>query len=429
MLLKSTAGTYEPAFFIIRVDADHPPEQLLEANQPTFVHEYLHLLQDLVLPYCMRENVVLLETFLMQVQHARVQGEMRLPSKYTDEHVSLTKRIGEVTWGGNAFHNDVAAIERIDLIEEAVEGKDYKLHKYFLSGGSLHNYHFGARDLLEYIASKIESRHFPGESKPPVLPYRTVDLILQREGLEFLGDVKRVALAEYCLMNDNPVRRFMVVLDDIKHGKFSGDEFGDDETFVTRLLSLEWKPQGAPFRTMADKITQRYQELRSTLMQQFSEDAFPAIYAWLSDALGYAKQALAGKGLFTALYQMDTGQFSVAMSTLISRLGVPLVVNRRDMLGTSLGDTSTKDQFIQLLLAYEFSEYLKRDEPTCPLYSRCEVESPHILDEVDCLEAPFRRALREELCPFGAFVKSIGLSEVRWYTKDRLLLSQRPTPY
>lgn len=429
MFLKSAEGSYEPAFFIIRVESDEPPEQLAEENEPTFVHEYLHLLQDLVMPYCMRENMVLLETFLLQIANAREQGEMHLPSDYSDEHVRLTKKIGQVTWGGHSFHNDVARIDQIELQEEAVEGKEYKLQKYLLSGVGVDGYHFGARDLLEYIASKIEARHFPSGHNLPDLPYRSVDLVIVHEGLAHLSDAKRIALAEYCLMNDNPARRLMVVIEDIKKGTFNGTDRGDDDAFVQFLSKLEWKAQGVDFQTMADKLALRYAQFLETLQRQFPESAFPEIYSWLGETLKYAQESIAGRSLFSSLYAMSIEQFRAAMSTLLSRLGIPLIVNRSGQLGTSLGNESSKPQFIQLLLAYQFSEYLKSDETTCPLYSNCERDTPELINDIDCMDAPFRRASDEELCPFGAFVKAMGLSTVSWYKKDRLIPGWRSGPF
>ncbi|ARL21188.1 hypothetical protein [Burkholderia pseudomallei] len=429
MFLRNADGSYEPAFFIIRVESDELPEQLAEANESTFVHEYLHLLQDLVMPYCMRENMVLLETFLLQIANAKEKNEMHLPSEYSDEHVRLAKRIGQLTWGGNAFHNNVARIDRIDLQEEAVEGENYKLQKYLLSSDTFDNYHFGARDLLEYIASKIETRHFHDDRNPPDLPYRSVDLIIVHEGLAYLSDVKRIALAEYCLMNDNPARRLMVVIEDIKKGVFNGVDRGDDDAFIQFLSNLEWKAQGVDFRTMADKLTNRYVQLRDTLQRQFPESAFPGIYSWLDEALRYAQESIAGRSLFASLYATSTEQFRAVMSMLLARLGVPLIVNRSGQLGSSLDDGSSKSQFIQLLLAYQFSEYLKRDETTCPLYSNCERDTPEIMNDTDCMDAPFRRALDEELCPFGVFVKAMGLSTVSWYKNGRLIPSYRSGPF
>lgn len=46
--------------------------------------------------------------------------------------------------GASSSHDDVAEINRIELIEESVKGQDYKLQKYLLSARGVHDYHFGA---------------------------------------------------------------------------------------------------------------------------------------------------------------------------------------------------------------------------------------------------------------------------------------------
>jgi hypothetical protein len=429
MFLKTVAGEYQPAYFIIRIDSDEPPEDLVEANEATFLHEYLHLLQDLVLPYCMRENIARVEIFLSQIKNARQQGELHLPSEYSDDDIRLVTQIGKVTWGGSSSHSGVDRIDRIDMLEVEVSGKEYKLQKYTLAGGAVRDYHFGARDLLEYIASKIEFRHFPAQAQPPDLPYRSIDLVLAYEDLSYLSDVKRIALAEYCLLNDNPARRLMVLIEDIKKGLVRGVDRASDDEFVTYLSNLQWSPNGAPFRTIEQKLQDRYEQLKGCLQDQFPKAAFPAIYEWLDRALLFAQEVLAGRSLFAVLFEMDTPGFKASMSSVISRLGIPLLANRHHSLGTSLGDSSSKDQFIQLLLAYEFAEYLKQNETTCPLYAQCEADNPSLIDDDDCLNAPFRRAQRQALCPFGVFAKGAGLGTVRWYTKGRLIPSWRSDPF
>ncbi|WP_018609919.1 hypothetical protein [Uliginosibacterium gangwonense] len=428
MFLKSTEGSYEPAFFIIRIEADEPPEQLAKENESTFIHEYLHLLQDLILPYCMRENTVLLEIFMSKIENARERGQIHLPNDYSNEDISLATKINQTTWGDCSFCDNVEKINRIELQEAAIEGKNYKLHKYLLQGIGIIDYHFGARDFLEYIASKIEARHFPSDNKLPDLPYRTVDLVIEHEGLGYLSDVKRIALAEYCLLNDNPARRLMVVIGDIKSRILEGVEFADDDEFIDFILQLEWLAQDIPFRTIAEKIAQRYAQFQETLERLFPENAFPLIYAWLSETLRSTQELIAGRGLFSALYQMNTDQFRETMNLLLSRLGVPLIVNGSEQLGTSIGDDSSKSQFIQMLIVYQFSEYIKNDTTSCPLYSTCEGDTPELINS-DCIDAPFRRASNKELCPFGLFVKTMGLSTVTWYKRGRLIPGWQSSPF
>ncbi|WP_426078830.1 hypothetical protein [Janthinobacterium sp. PSPC3-1] len=222
-------------------------------------------------------------------------------------------------------------------------------------------------------------------------------------------------------MNDNPAHRLMMVIEDIKSGFFKGAEFNDDDTFIELLFNYQWVAVSRPYESMANKLKRRYGALRASLQHQFPETSSPLIHAWLGEALDYAQRKIGGFSLFSTFYAMSTERFKGKLSSVISNLGIPLIVNKNGELGSSLGDESSKSEFIQLLLAYQFSEYVKSDEIACPMYSTCKQDNPELIDEVDCNEGPFRRASDEELCPFGLFVKKMGLSTVKWYKEDRLL--------
>jgi hypothetical protein len=421
--LKSAAGTYEPSFFIIQIDSDLPVDTVLDSNESTFTHEYIHFLQDLILPYCMRENLVRLHAFSVQIQRARADGEIHLPYDTSDEDAELTTRQSEFTWGGNTIQTDVGAITSIEPFEEWVEEHQFFLKKYQLTFENFSNYHFGARDLLEYIAFKIESRHFPEEQPLPDLPYRAVDLVLNHFELSYLSDTKRIALAEYCLLNDNPAQRLMVVIEDIKRGHLSGIELQDDESFMRHLEVRPWIAAGRPFETVQEKLGRRYLELTTSMLYKFPDQAFPAVYSWLGHTMGYAQSELAGRSIFASLYALETTEFRREMSSIVGNIGIPLLVNRNGDIGTSLGEEDSKDQFIQLLLAYEFSEYLTRADMQCPMCNVCEKHQPGLMNS-NCLDAPFRRAHDDELCPFGAFAKTHGISDVMWYRNQQLVPSR-----
>lgn len=139
----------------------------------------------------------------------------------------MGKRIAEATWGATTVHRDVTTIHGIDMTEEAVDGKKYRLRKYFLSGDNVGHYQFGARDLLEYIAFKIG---------------------------------------------------------------FGGTERGDDDQFITLLLRSNWTSRGVPHHTVAQKLMDRYSQPRETMQNLFPAVSFPAIYPWLDQRSSAAAQ-------------------------------------------------------------------------------------------------------------------------------------------
>lgn len=420
MFLKSVEGVYEPSFFIIRLLTKQAIEEVAEMNSSTFIHEYIHFLQDLFLPYCIRENLAHLATFFAHMDRAKSQGEIRLPNAAPLDGTEQISLQSSVTWGSNKFVCSVSRIVNISQNKFPVEKHDFDLYQYDFSLDDGTSYQFGARDLLEYIAGKIESKHFPNEQKLSDLPYYSVDILIRYYEVSFLSDFKRIALAEYCLQNDNPAHLLMVFLKGMQAGTMDAHTKGSDEAFAQWLKRAHWQARGVPFETISAKIVRRSNELRDALQGRFPLAAFPAIYLWLDQVINYARKNLAGRSFFAELWEASTPDFFEMINRILADIGVPLIVNNTGELGTSLGGEEGKHQFIQLLLAYEFLDYLDRDDMQCPLTGVCERDRPDLIN-VDCMDAPFRRAAKDNLCPFGAFAKAHGLDQVRWYVKDRLV--------
>lgn len=422
MFLKSVEGKYEPSFFIIRLLNTKAVDESDKNNESTFVHEYIHFLQDLFLPYCIRENLVHLATFFDLMDRTKNEGEIRLPvgPPVVQE---LTTLQTAMTWGeDNKFVSSFDSIKEIEQTECFVEQHGYNLHQYDLSLGDGSSYQFGARDLLEYIACKIESKHYPAEEKLPDLPYYSVDIMIKHFGASYLNDFKRIALAEYCLQNDNPAHRLIMFLIDLKIGAINTKALASDESFSQYLRTADWVSNGVPSETITKKLSRRSNELSHYLQLKFPEGAFPAIYSWLQKAINYARKELAGKSFFAELWAMDTPAFLDEIDKILKDIGIPLIANDAGELKGPESNEMEGGQFLQLLLAYEFQGYLKRDTMQCPMIDICERGTQYLVDE-DCMDAPFRKALSEDLCPFGAFAATHGLDKIRWYVKDKLVPS------
>jgi len=212
----------------------------------------------------------------------------------------------------------------------------------------------------------------------------------------------------------------MMFLKDLKTGSIDAGATKSDEAFVTYLKSANWMARGVIFEPVSDKIARRCNELRQSLQAKFPQSAFPSIYSWLDRVIDYAHANLAGRSFFAELWNLNSEEFFGKISQILRDVGIPLIVNDTGELGTSLGDGVDRDQFIQLLLAYEFMDYLGHEDMQCPLLDVCERDKPELIDN-DCMDAPFRRALKDHLCPFGAFAKTHGLDQLRWHVKDRLV--------
>ena len=372
----------------------------------------------------MRENLVRLATFFDYKAAFWQSREIHLPNTVRPDKLDLAELTTKMTWGSTSSTKFVTAnnIREINVEERRSQEHGYIIYQYnlVLDGGKA--YQLGARDLLEYIANKIESKHFPSEEKLPDLPYHSLDILVNYYEHPGLSEFKRIALAEYCLLNDNPIRSLMLFFEELRNGSLPNPANQSDEYFAKMLSQLHWKARGHKFdfETIGKKINRRSLKLKEFLQQKFPQDSLAEVYLWLDKTIDFARNNLAGKSFFAELFSLEKSEFFEKTSKIRDEIGIPLIINSVGEVGTLLGGNQGKDQFIQLLLAYEFSEYLNRDEIQCPMSDVCERSNENLMDD-DCLNAPFRRALRHDLCPFGVFVKAHGFDQVSWYVKDRLI--------
>lgn len=427
-LCSFVSGEYQPSFFIMLIDSDVPVESVADENISTFTHEYIHFLQDLSLPYCMRENLARLNEFFAHIDEATAAGNVFLPSLITNQDVAMTARQSALTWGGSPPQKSANTILRVNQTQESFQGRTgpFCVYKYEISTNE-GAYHLGARDLLEYIAYAIEQKFHPSAQAVPALPYRSVDLVFEHHSLSEATPFQRLAVAEYCLLNDNPVHRLFVVLNDLNTEQGRSLLQASEHEFATSLLAKNWTAKGQPQETIAGKLNRRFKELRGLLLSKFPRKSFPAVYDWIDKTIDYVSAQVAGKLLFARLYAMDANSFHLCMTTYLHVIGIPLIMNRHHELGSSIGGEEAKDQFIQLLLAFEFNDYLKSDALTCPLLSQCERYASNLVDE-DCDNGPFRRAQDDQHCPFAAFVKAHGIDKLSWHEQGRLIPSLRNKP-
>lgn len=434
VFLNSAEGEYKPSFFIINIKSDDPIEECLLKNRSVFIHEYIHFLQDLILPYCMRENLVRLAKFFDRKDVFFLKKEIRLPDVSSLVGEGLTSRQSSFTWGDSDFIDAIVDVEGFKCIPEEVVGYDFKLYKYQIEFSNGKKYHFGARDLLEYIAYKIENKHFPSDEKLPDIPYRTVDFFFEFNNINYFSDNKRVALIEYCLINDNPVRRLFVIVEDLKAlGLKLEINLGtvDDDIFLKILYAINPPSKGVSHEDFSTKINRRLTELSFFLEEKFPKESFSFIFDWLTVAMKYVACNIAGKKFFYHLFSAESHVFNKMIDEVFLNIGIPLIVNDIGEMRSFLPDDDlceeSKNQFIQFLLTYEFDSYLGRKDPQCPMCGVCEQKDPSLMNS-SCLTAPFRRASQGQTCPFGEFVKAHGFDKVSWYA-DGVLIPSEGSPW
>lgn len=409
MRLNVSEGTYSASYFFMHIHTKDSLEINLLAHSQTFTHEYMHFLQDLFLAYNIRLNLGQLRRFALVASKASEEGFIKPFDQWNDDSKIVQKQF-EYSWGGTEhLDEEDATVDCLSNSHFIVPNTNIRVFEYSAHLSTGKQYSIGARDMLEYIAHKIEANHWV--TAEPAFPYRAMDKVFDHLGLSQMPGDCRIALVEFCLHNDNPFHHMIKVID----LTFSGENqklLFNSATIDTTLKTLGWRSAGGFNETIKSKIQRRLGMLNTMLKDRFHLNNFASISSWIDDVLELVKSDFCGELFFTQLYRMDQDSFSSTISMLIDRIGMPIILNDNDEMITLLPEKYDGNQFIQFYAAQKFLDFVAHDEKTCPLLAICETNNEGIIND-DCYNNAIVRGLDDELCPFGQLVKTYNLHNIK----------------
>lgn len=422
MPLNSIKGEYIPSFFSIILKTDEDISVAIEKNESTFIHEFIHYLQDLILPYTIRVNLSNIRWFLNIQQFAINNGYIKRPFKEWDYDANLTKLQYSYTMGTDYFVDDVKDIGNPIVISKEQEGFDasfsnkqrkFNVYKYSIpiNNGS-ETYNLGARDLLEYIAHKIEVRHYPSYDKVSQLPYQSVDLLFEKYGLSYLPEDIRLCIAECCLYNDNPMHfLFSQFLKNSENKQILARlrlNYADTYEF---LLSIMFETTDNIVETLSHKRKRRLEQFRDNLGLSYFH--FPKIVSWISKVSFFSTERLSERFIFSDIYKMSNTEFLNFIQEVISTIGVPLVMNKKGQYISLPNMSKDADQFIQFYILQEFLMFIDCKSKSCPIQKLCQANYDLVCRRTQIFDRQ-KRINQCEKCPLLEFLSPYGLSNIQY---------------
>ena len=114
MKLNYSEGSYKLSFFNINIETKEKlTKQVLEKENSTFIHEFVHYLQDLVLPYNIRFNLSNVRWFFNILEVAHKDGCIARPfDKWNEDSVVLRTQLNR-SFGIGRFVNYVTSLGNI----------------------------------------------------------------------------------------------------------------------------------------------------------------------------------------------------------------------------------------------------------------------------------------------------------------------------
>lgn len=411
MLLRSSDGDYYPSFFTIKLDIKNLDQSFVPNCSSTFIHEYIHFIQDLILPYCIRVNLSNIRFFNNICNYGKKNEVIPLPFKEWEKDAYSLKKQFEFTFGSGKAKR--ISIEGISKPEKYTftgydpynhKNRDLNVYMYklnFINGSS---YQLGARDLLEYISYRIESKFFYNGNSFPDYPYKTFDILMDYLGYSKMSIEKRVVIAEICLHNDNPMHFFF----EIFHNK----------NFIKNIIHLpvdripDYLYRNIEFRSVdninesfKNKEIRRLNDFITQLSAEYNHSEF--IVKWLQIINNYSKDRFQGSLIFSYLYNLDNNEFKQTINEIISELGFPIVINKNEqILNNSISDSPFLNELEYFYLMDRFLNFTEGNVvpfKDCPIKNFCKQNYQHTCNK-KCDEN------RNELnCPFIKFLKSNGI--------------------
>ncbi|NWD08495.1 hypothetical protein [Pseudomonas gingeri] len=409
MRLDVSEGAYSPSYFYMHIHTKDALEKDLLSHSQTFLHEYIHFLQDLFLAYNIRLNIGQLRRFALVASKANETGFVQ-PFNQWDEDSEIVHKQFEHSWGGTKFIDEEdATVVGLTNTHFIVPNTTIRVFEYKAELSTGEQYSIGARDMLEYIAHKIEANHWI--TAEPAFPYRSMDKVFEHLGLSQMPGDCRIALVEFCLHNDNPFHHMLKVIE-FSFGGGNQKLLFDSATIDSTLKAARWNSAGGFNETIKSKVKRRLGMLSDELKKRFHSDNFSSISSWVDDVLKIVESDFCGELFFTRLYRMDSSSFFSMMTSLVETIGMPIIFNDNDEMISLLPEKYDCDQFIQFYAAQKFLHFVAHKGKTCPLIAVCEANNEEIVND-DCYRNAIVRGLDEKLCPFGQLVHTYNLHNIK----------------
>lgn len=429
MKLEYATGFYNISFFNINIETkEELTQDVLKKEEATFTHEFIHYLQDLILPYNIRYNLSNVRWFFNILESAHKNGKIIRPfDEWTDESRTLwtqfIRSFGGITRNeSDRFINQVSKIGNATSDFEIISGfdsnlnvqREHRVYGYWLpvlkAGETMPiSYNLGARDLLEYIAYKIELKNFPNRPLAPQLPYESVDLIFSKYGLSHITDDIRLCIAERCLYNDNPIHfLFNILLGNEEIKKFISKS--SYEEIYKYLLNLETVTRDGYSESLTNKTQRRLEQFANELYMQYS--GFDEIRKWILKVNNFVEDKLQERFIFSDLYKMNNNEVYKFINDVICQIGVPLVINSKEKYISIQPNETETLQFIQFYILQNFIAFARGKETVCPIYDFCK-ENGGICND-NCILNNQNSIKGNKNCYYRKFLETYGLLDIEF---------------
>jgi hypothetical protein len=407
---KTLLGSYAPAFFHIALETRDELIMLNLLNNPAYIHEYIHFIQDVTTIQGLTTIDVFNEDMRVVIQNIYNQKDksFNVPIKHIidREEVNSYSNFINLLNGDDVSISDICEIKNIEHLKTVMDKYspvDDLCIKVMDKSGNVHDISFGAFAIKESMAYIMEQNLSPSWEKSPDFPYNFAFRLTEHIYPEFTKDILNIlALCDISLQFLNSGEVFYDILTKLKSENILPQK---PEDIYDLIYPLQIDKSS---KTLEENITEAFNCSKKKLLSYFNDKIyFKNIRSWIEYTLSMALR----KRLDDRYFLLKLARGGIASNNNIFKdlhffLGTPVISN---LLGGSISVINEQEIDLKWFIAmsqirslFEFGIY------KCSLYVICKKEEKFI-DE-NCLKSPWMRCgEKEKKCYYTTLWKHWGL--------------------
>lgn len=412
-----TLGFYRPRFLHLHLNTQEPIDNLnvLVNNEQhkwlfsTFLHEYVHFLQDISTPYGIMRSFLfidLLKDIIHPIRNSE-QSEFVVPVELNNAFNSLSNiQLQELYAGDDVCANRIIyryyELEYFpikDRMGAEYQVTQYKIHYTDIGNHEEKSFVFGTTCIKEYMAHTIQSRYYPHVVHDDI-PYLVAELICYKEYPVLCKDpMFIVALCDASLKTSHPAHLFFTTLERMRKLNYVPSNYEDIYSFAFNDLQLVGN--GNSFHP-----EEYYDYVVGLILKQYdnllSSEVFEANRRWLHHLFTSVRTLRLEIPNFILHLVDEEGRLENDFHWIIKILGTPFLTNNANGYGYIPPEAIDTKGIMpyQLLAVFEVYKVL-RGSTRCSLYDFCSHRPDKNITNHHCLNAPWERANEPSICPFA----------------------------
>lgn len=417
-----TRGFYEPGLLHLRINTDKSLDNLNELMDSdrelfsTFLHEYLHFLQEVTTTNGLTHTAFYINTLKALNYNVINDGkeEFEVPFVIDNNFNTLSQIEVRFTCIGDVPNENYAKydgyiqdMQKIDDHGTIINVPKYKVY-FYDQDRQLKNFYFGSTCLKEFVAHCIQSQFYPDVDHPD-LPYKIAELILDKECPTLASNLQYyLALCDACLIGYHPAQLFFEAIERIKAENYTPKTPEDIYEYVLNVKFGRNSAQFTPLQLFQAQKKDVIDHLENAL--QIAE--FSTNLDWIKHILSEASDLRFNNPTFMTKIIDQNGNLTETFHKITKALGTPYFTNNKELGGMIMPENLAEPpkQPYQLL-AFKQILNIYNGKQNCSLYNLCSHSKSKVTVDENCKVSPWKRAKDQQLCPLAQLWRTWGLTD------------------